>query len=49
MKKIDELKQNLETVKGEVRSLNDAGKVEEAEANWQKCVHLNHKLKFKQN
>lgn len=32
MKKIDELKQTLETVKGEVRSLNEAGKVEEAEA-----------------
>lgn len=32
MKKIDELKQTLEALKVEGRSLNDAGKVEEAEA-----------------
>ncbi|ERN54101.1 phage major capsid protein [Alkalihalophilus marmarensis] len=31
MRKVDELKQQLETIKGEVRSLNDGGKVTEAE------------------
>ncbi|MFD2681210.1 phage major capsid protein [Bacillus seohaeanensis] len=31
MKKIDEMKQSLEALKGEARSLNEAGKVEDAE------------------
>src|SRR5687768_15709670 len=46
MKKIDELKQALATVKEEVRSLNDSGKIEDAEAKLAELRSINSQIKI---
>ncbi|MDO7487039.1 phage major capsid protein [Peribacillus frigoritolerans] len=46
MKKIDELKQSLATVKDEVRSLNEANKVEEAEAKLAELRNINKQIEI---
>lgn len=48
MKKIDELKQTLESVRTEARSLNEAGKVEEAEEKLNELRSLNKQISIQE-
>ncbi|WP_371017389.1 phage major capsid protein [Pseudalkalibacillus sp. JSM 102089] len=48
MKKIDELKQSLETIKGEARSLNAEGKVDEAEAKLEEVRSIAKQIKIQE-